>query len=71
MIQNCEEWLIYLKAVLPEKAGELGGKKPNAVQQGKVQGPAPGEEEPQTPAQPGGCHTREQQRWEGPGSPGG
>ena len=37
----------------PAQAGELGEKEPHEVQQGQVQGPAPGEEQPQAPVQAG------------------
>jgi len=33
--------------VRPGQAGELDGKEPDEIQQGQVQGPAPGEEQPQ------------------------
>jgi len=37
----------------PGQAGKLGREEPDEVQQGQVQGPAPGEEQPQAPAQAG------------------
>jgi len=37
--------------VRPGQAGELGAEEPHDVQQGQVQGPAPGEEQPQAPVQ--------------------
>ncbi|KAF4803364.1 hypothetical protein TURU_016938 [Turdus rufiventris] len=37
----------------PGSAGGLGREKPNEAQQGQVLGPAPGEEQPQVPAQAG------------------
>ena len=37
----------------PGQAGELGREEPDEVQPGQGQGPAPGEEQPQAPAQAG------------------
>lgn len=37
----------------PGSAGGLGREKPSEAQQGQVLGPAPGEEQPQVPAQAG------------------
>jgi len=37
--------------VLPGQAGELGAEEPDEVQQGQVQGPAPGEEQPHAATQ--------------------
>jgi len=37
----------------PGQAGELGREEPDGVQQGQVQGPAPGEEQPKAPVQAG------------------
>jgi len=37
----------------PGQAGELGAEEPDEVQKGQVQGPAPGEEQPQAPVQAG------------------
>jgi len=37
----------------PGQAGELGREEPHEVQQGQLQGPAPGEEQPQAPVQAG------------------
>ena len=39
--------------LLPGQAGKLGRKEPNEVQQGQVQGPAPGEEQPHASVQAG------------------
>ncbi|RMB94463.1 hypothetical protein DUI87_29274 [Hirundo rustica rustica] len=41
----------------PGQAGEMGREELAEVQQGQVQGPAPGEEQPQAPAQ-AGAHLR-------------
>jgi len=38
-------------SVKPGQAGELGREEPDEVQQGQVQGPAPGEEQPHAPVQ--------------------
>ena len=37
----------------PGQAGELGREEPDEIQQGQMQGPAPGEEQPHTPVQAG------------------
>jgi len=37
--------------VRPGQAGELGREEPDEIQQGQVQGPAPGEEQPHAPVQ--------------------
>ena len=41
------------KIIPLKQAGELGREEPDEVQQGQVQGPAPGEEQPQAPGQAG------------------
>lgn len=43
LLQNWGEWQIHLRAVLP-----FIREKPNEVQQGPVQGPAPGEKNPKS-----------------------
>ena len=48
-----------------------GDKEPDEIQQGKVQGPAPGEEQPHVQAQAWGRPAVEQLCGEGPGCPGG
>ena len=55
----------------PGYAGELGREEPDEVQQGQVQGPAPGEEQPHAPVQAWGGPAGEQLFAEGPGCPGG
>ena len=58
MTQNWEEWLIYQRVVLPSRGtstGESGTQEPHEVQQGEVQSPAAGEEQPQAPAHAQGC----------------
>jgi len=52
-------WLTVLKTSALESwaerswAGELGREEPDEVQQGRVQGPAPGQEQPHAPVQAG------------------
>ena len=58
-------------AVRPGQAGELGREEPDEVQQGQVQGPAPGKEQPHAAVQAWGRSTGEQLSGEGPGCPGG
>jgi len=58
MTQNQEEWWIHrcrlcCHPARPAQAGELGAEEPDEVQQGHVQGPAPGEEQPHAPVQAG------------------
>jgi len=55
----------------PLKLGKLGREKPDEVQQGQVQGPAPGEEQPHASAQAWGRPAGKQLCGEGPGCPGG
>ena len=38
----------------PGQDGQLGREEPDEIQQGQVQGPAPGEEQPHAPVQAGG-----------------
>jgi len=57
--------------VRPRQAGELGTEEPDEVQQGQVQGPAPGEEQPQAPVEARGGPPGEQLCGKGPGCPGG
>jgi len=75
MTPNWEEWWIHRKAVLPfmrpGQAEELGREEPDEVQQGQVQGPAPGDEQPHAPVQAWGGAAAEQLCGEGPGCPGG
>ena len=54
-------------SVRPGQAGELGREESDEVQQGQVQGPAPGEEQPHAPVQAGGGPAGEQLCGEGPG----
>ena len=58
MIQNWEERLVPQRlrchSARPGQAGELGGEGPDGVQQGPVQGPAPGEGQPHAPVRAGG-----------------
>jgi len=61
--KSSSEWL--------GQAGKLGREKPDEVQQGQVQGPAPGEEQPHTSVQAWGWPTGEQPCGEGPGCPSG
>jgi len=49
----------------------LSREEPEEVQQGQVQGPAPGEEQPHAPVQAQGRPAGEQLCGEGPGCPGG
>ena len=51
--------------------GKLGREEPDEVQQGQVQGPAPGEEQPHAPVQAQGSPAGEQLCREGPGCAGG
>jgi len=57
MTQSWEEWWIHRQAVLPSSetwtGWKLGREEPDEVQQGQVQGPAPGEEQPDAPVQAG------------------
>jgi len=48
----------------------LRGEEPDEVQQGQVQGPAPGEEQPHAPLQARDGPAGEQHCGEGPGCPG-
>jgi len=70
MTQNWEEWLIHQKA-RPGQAAELGAEEPDDAQQGQVQGPAPGKEQPHAPVEAQGGPAGEQLCGEGPGSAGG
>jgi len=56
----------------PGQTGELGAEEPDEIQQGQVQGPAPGEEQPHAPVQARGRPAGEVS-WcgEGPACPGG
>jgi len=58
-------------SVRPGQAGELGAEEPDEVQQGQMQGPAPGEEQPHVSVQARGGPAGEQLCGEGPGCPGG
>jgi len=49
----------------------LGHDEPDEVQQGQMQGPAPGEEQPHAPVQAWAGRAGEQLCGEGPGSAGG
>jgi len=75
MTQNREEWWIHQKAVLPFNktwtAAKLGREEPDEIQQGQVQGPAPGEEQPHASVQAWGGPAAEQLCGEGPECPGG
>ena len=53
------------------QAGELDAEELDEAQQGQVQGPAHGEEQPHAPAQAWGRCAAEQLCGEGPGCPGG
>ena len=55
----------------PRQTGDLGGGEPDEVQQGQVQGPAPGEEQPHAPVQARGGPAGEELCREGPGCAGG
>ena len=55
----------------PGQAGELGREEPHEAQQGQMQGPAPGEEQPHAPVQAWGRPAGEQLCGEGPGCAGG
>jgi len=57
--------------VRPGQAGEFGAEEPDEVQQGKMQGPAPGEQQHNAPVQAQGGPAGEQLCGEGPGCPGG
>jgi len=57
--------------VRPGQAGELDAEEPDKIQQGQVQDPAPGEEQPHAPVQTWGGPAGEQLYGEGPGSAGG
>jgi len=57
--------------VSPGQAEELGTEEPDEVQQGQVQGPAPGDEQPHAPVEAWGGPAGEQLCGEGPGSAGG
>ena len=63
--------IMQLLTARPGQAGELGREEPDEVQQGQVQGPAPGEEQPDAPVQAQGGPAGEQLCGEGPGRPGG
>ena len=56
--QSWEQWLIPQRVCSPsegpQQAGEMGREEPSGIQQRQMQGPAPGEEQPQAPAQAGG-----------------
>jgi len=54
-------------SVRPRQAGEFGVEEPDEVQQGEVQGPAPGEEQPHAPVQAWGGPAGEQLCGEEPG----
>jgi len=54
-----------------QRAGELGREEPDEIQQGQVQGPAPGEEQPHAPVQAWVGPAGEQLCGEGLGGPGG
>ena len=56
--------------VRPGQAGELGREESDEVQQGQVQGPAPGEEKPFATVQAWGGSAGKQLCGEGPGSAG-
>jgi len=43
--------MLCCHSACPGQAGKLVGEEPDEVQQGRVQGPAPGEEQPQAPVQ--------------------
>ena len=60
-----------MQPLRPGQAGELGREEPDEVQQGQVQGPAPGQEQPHAPVQAWGGPAGEQLCGEGPGSVGG
>jgi len=64
------EWLCCHSA-RPGQAGELGREERDEIQQGQVQGPAPGEEQPHAPVQAWGRPAGKQLYGEGPGSAGG
>ena len=53
------------------QAGELGREEPDEIQQGQVQGPAPGKEHSHAPVQAWGGPAGEQLCGEIPGCPGG
>jgi len=55
----------------PRQAGKLGKEEPDEVQQGQMQGPAPGEEQPHAAVQAWGGPAGMQLCGEGPGSAGG
>ena len=55
----------------PGQAGKLGREEPDEVQQGQVQGPAPGQEQSHASVQAWGGPAGEQLCAEGPGCPGG
>jgi len=55
----------------PRQAGKLGAEEPDEVQQGQVQSPAPGEEQPHASVQARGGPAGEQLCGEGPGCAGG
>ena len=74
MTQSWEEWWIHRQAVLPSSetwtGWKLGREEPDEVQQGQVQGPAPGEEQPDAPVEAWCGPAGEQLCGEGPGCPG-
>jgi len=55
----------------PGQAGELGAEEPDEVQQGQVQGPVPGEEQPHAPVKTWGGPAGEQFCGDERGSAGG
>ena len=55
----------------PGQAGKLGREEPDEVQEGEVQGPAPGEEQPHALAQAGDRPAGDEPCGEGPGCAGG
>ena len=55
----------------PGQAGEFGAEEPDEVQQGQVQSPAPGEEQPHASVEASGGPPAVQLCGEGRGSPSG
>ena len=53
------------------QAGKLGREEADEIQQGQVQGPAPGEEQPHAPVKAWGGPAGEQLCGQGPGCPSG
>ena len=60
-----------IRSFWPGQARKLGREEPDEVQQGQMQGPAPGEEQPHASVQAWGGPAWEQLCGEGPGCPGG